>query len=65
MMMSMPFGYSEDPLWQIIREGGPSHARGKLEEYLKRLEASGRKERVGEMTSVYASEINGLRNSRY
>lgn len=32
-----------DPLWQVLSEGGPFHARGHLEEYSKRLEQTGRK----------------------
>lgn len=34
-----------DPLWTVIKEGGPQHAKGyHLESYLKRLEQTGRKE---------------------
>lgn len=33
-----------DPLWTVMREGGPLHARGHLKEYLERLEATGRAE---------------------
>ena len=31
-----------DPLWTVINEGGPEHARGRLGEYCKRLEKTGR-----------------------
>lgn len=31
-----------DPLWRVIREGGPYHARGHLAEYCKYLEKTGR-----------------------
>ncbi len=31
-----------DPLWTVIREGGPFHTRGALEAYCERLRASGR-----------------------
>ncbi len=31
-----------DPLWTVLREGGPLHTRGWLEEYCQRLEATGR-----------------------
>ena len=34
----------QDPLWTIIGEGGPYHARGHLNEYLKRLRNTGRAE---------------------
>lgn len=30
-----------DPLWEVMKEGGPSHTRGFLPNYLKRLEATG------------------------
>ena len=31
-----------DPLWRVLREGGPKHVRGQLEGYLERLRATGR-----------------------
>ncbi|MHA1490258.1 MAG: sulfatase [Promethearchaeota archaeon] len=31
-----------DPMWTVIREGGPSHTRYELKNYLKRLNNSGR-----------------------
>lgn len=31
-----------DPLWTVIREGGPEHARGRLPAYCERLKATGR-----------------------
>lgn len=34
--------YAEDPLWRVMREGGPAHTRGRLESYCKRLRATGR-----------------------
>ncbi len=37
MMATMPDGYGEDPLWTVMREGGPYHARGHLESYCQRL----------------------------
>lgn len=33
-----------DPLWQVIHEGGPIFAKGHLQEYIKRLEQTGRKD---------------------
>lgn len=33
-----------DPMWTVVKEGGPFHARGHLEAYLRRLEATGRAE---------------------
>jgi len=34
--------YDIDPLWQVIREGGPLHTRGMLEPYCERLRKTGR-----------------------
>lgn len=42
MMLTMPEGYDTDPLWTVMREGGPYHARGRLREYTARLKATGR-----------------------
>lgn len=33
-----------DPMWTVMQEGGPLHARGHLKQYLERLEATGRQE---------------------
>lgn len=41
MMLSAP-GIS-DPMWTVMQEGGPYHARGHLDAYLLRLDATGRK----------------------
>jgi hypothetical protein len=41
MMKSMPFDI--DPLWTVIKEGGPFHAQAKdLKKYIVRLEETGR-----------------------
>ncbi|MFI4912658.1 MAG: sulfatase [Sedimentisphaeraceae bacterium JB056] len=42
MMATQPFGYTEDPMWTVISEGGPFHAKGHLHDYCNRLEATGR-----------------------
>ncbi|TFF97480.1 MAG: sulfatase, partial [Promethearchaeota archaeon] len=31
-----------DPMWTVIREGGPSHTRGELKKYLRRLKKTNR-----------------------
>jgi len=48
-----------DPLWTVIREGGPAHAlhdptRSQLGEYLKRLEATGRADGAAALRRRYA-----------
>ena len=34
--------YEVDPMWNVIREGGPFHTRNRLEPYCERLRQSGR-----------------------
>lgn len=41
-MLSNIYNYHEDPLWNVIAEGGPFHCRGYLKDYCKRLEDTGR-----------------------
>lgn len=38
-----------DPLWEVIREGGPYHVRGKLEAYARRLRETGRDHHATEL----------------
>ena len=47
MMASMP--YDTDPLWTVIKEGGPFHAKGRLRAYAERLEQTGRGHAVEEL----------------
>lgn len=57
MMSSMP--YDVDPLWTVMREGGPEHARGKLADYCKRLEQTGRGWAVPELKRRHPREFTG------
>jgi arylsulfatase A-like enzyme len=57
MMRTMPFDYVEDPLWRIMREGGPEHARGALPAYCERLEATGRAWAVEELKRRHPGEF--------
>lgn len=41
-MAASPHGV--DPMWTVLREGGPFHTRGMLEKYCARLRATGRAE---------------------
>jgi hypothetical protein len=47
-----------DPLWTVIREGGPAHARhaapSPLPEYIARLDATGRSDGAAALRSKYA-----------
>ena len=38
-----------DPMWSVMREGGPKHVRGELDDYVKRLRATGRSKWADEL----------------
>lgn len=56
MMQSMP--YDVDPLWTVIKEGGPHHARGFLPTYVQWLEQTGRGHAVEELKRRHPREFN-------
>ncbi|MGQ9455199.1 MAG: sulfatase family protein [Armatimonadota bacterium] len=61
MMASMP--YAEDPLWTVMKEGGPYHCRGLLPDYCRVLEATGRAWAVPELkreTSPRIRQVTSL-----
>jgi UV DNA damage repair endonuclease len=47
-----------DPLWTVMKEGGPYHARGKLKKYCERLENTSRGWAVPELKKRYPHEFN-------
>lgn len=55
MMLSSPS--ETDPMWVVIREGGPFNCSGRLGEYLDRLEATGRHEGAEELRRRHPKEI--------
>jgi choline-sulfatase len=55
MMATMPDAI--DPLWTVIREGGPFHARGFLAEYCNRLEKTERAWAVPELRLRHPHEF--------
>jgi arylsulfatase A-like enzyme len=55
MMSTMP--YDVDPLWTVMKEGGPFHARGRLAGYCERLEATGRTEAAEALRRKYPGEL--------
>lgn len=57
MMKSMPAGHATDPLWTVMQEGGPFHAKGFLPDYCKRLESTGRGEAVPELMRRHPGEF--------
>lgn len=57
MMKTMPAPYDNDPLWTVIKEGGPFHAKGHLPGYVKRLEETDRGNAVAELKSRHPYEF--------
>jgi arylsulfatase A-like enzyme len=51
--------YTDDPLWTVMREGGPFHARGMLPAYCDRLKATGREGSVGELKRRHPEQFDG------
>jgi choline-sulfatase len=56
MMKTMPGDV--DPLWTVIREGGPFHAKGQLKEYCAYLEKTGRGDAVPELKRRHPREFS-------
>ncbi|MBN2449880.1 MAG: sulfatase [Lentisphaeria bacterium] len=54
MMRTMPDAV--DPLWTVMREGGPEHSRGHLKTYCERLEATGRGQHVAALRARHPEE---------
>ena len=46
-----------DPLWTVLREGGPWHVRGHLVAYLERLRETGRSAQAERLAAKHAAEI--------
>ncbi len=55
MMTTSP--YEQDPLWAIMREGGPSHAKGHLKEYITRLNETGRQDQAEALIERHPGEM--------
>ncbi|HTL52160.1 MAG TPA: sulfatase [Planctomycetota bacterium] len=55
MMSSMP--HDVDPLWTVMKEGGPLHARGMLKQYIERLRESGRAYAIDELKRRHPREM--------
>lgn len=45
--------YQIDPLWTVMKEGGPEHARGMLDSYIKRLEGTNRAYGIDLLKQMY------------
>ena len=49
--------HPQDPMWTVLREGGPLHTRGQLPAYLERLRASGRGGWADRLAAAHPSEV--------
>jgi choline-sulfatase len=47
-----------DPLWTVIQEGGPLHARGRLPEYIDYLKQTDREWAIPELTKRHPQEFS-------
>ena len=57
MMRTMPPGCDTDPLWTVMKEGGPAHARGFLKNYCDFLEQTGRGWAIPELKRKHPREF--------
>ena len=49
-----------DPLWTVMREGGPEHSRGQIGAYAKRLAGTARDYGVEALAEMYPEEMDGI-----
>ncbi|MDX2111466.1 MAG: sulfatase [Verrucomicrobiota bacterium] len=49
-----------DPLWTVMREGGPFHARGRLRDYCNYLEKTGRGAAIAELRRRHPHEFSDV-----
>lgn len=52
MKENVKHGYN-DPIWTVLNEGGPYHVKGQLDNYLKRLDETGRSKQAEELKQIY------------
>ena len=50
-------GYDSDPMWTVMREGGPEHCRGELRAYIERLRGTPRASRIPELEKRYRRDL--------
>ena len=55
-MLTMPDGYTVDPLWTTMAEGGPFHTRGRIGQYLEAYRKMGMSEIADRMERKYAGQ---------
>ena len=52
--------YDTDPMWTVMREGGPEHSRGEIGAYRERLRGTARDYGVAELEAMYPDEMDGI-----
>ncbi len=50
--------YDVDPLWTVMRQGGPEHCRGAIKPYMKRLEGTPREYGIEKLKEQYKKFID-------
>lgn len=55
--MMMNSRSDRDPMWTVLREGGPFHAKGNLARYCERLEQTGRTEGAQRLRQIHPEEF--------
>jgi len=50
-----------DPMWTVMREGGPLHTRGNLPDYLQRLRDTGREGWATALMEKHPAECEAVR----
>ena len=48
--------YDADPMWTVMREGGPEHCRGELQPYMERLKGTPREFGIALLKEKYGDE---------
>ena len=61
MMTTQRGGCDVDPLWTVMQEGGPYHARGRLAAYCEYLRQTGREYAIGELQQRHPREFAALK----
>lgn len=56
--MMLTSRFDKDPMWIVLREGGPFNCSGRLGEYIERLEDTGRSEGAEELRKRHPNEVN-------
>jgi len=52
--------YDTDPMWTVMREGGPEHSRGEISAYRSRLMGTPREYGVAALEAKYPDEMGGI-----